>query len=111
MAACSAPLVGMLAEDWFGFRGTSKVTGNRKADLHNAKALGSALLAFTTGGRRLRVGMGRTGRCVAGLGLLSSGAVACSLALPFGACPLHHPPTNPSNLLLLLPQCPGSSAS
>ncbi|EFN51219.1 hypothetical protein CHLNCDRAFT_141208 [Chlorella variabilis] len=48
MAACSAPLVGMLAEDWFGFRGTSKVTGNRKADLHNAKALGSALLAFTT---------------------------------------------------------------
>ncbi|KAI3430502.1 hypothetical protein D9Q98_005097 [Chlorella vulgaris] len=47
MAACSAPLVGLLAENWFGFKGTSRVTGVRKDDLHNAKALGNALLAFT----------------------------------------------------------------
>lgn len=49
MAACSAPLVGLLAENWFGFKGTSRVTGVRKDDLHNAKALGNALLAFTIG--------------------------------------------------------------
>ena len=48
MAACSAPLVGLLAEHWFGFRGASKVTGDRDTDLRNARALGGALLAFTT---------------------------------------------------------------
>lgn len=50
MAAFSVPLVGILAEDWFGFSGDAKITGNRSTDLANAKALGSALLAFTTGG-------------------------------------------------------------
>ncbi len=49
MAAFSVPLVGILAEDWFGFRGDAKITGNRSVDLANAQALGSALLAFTTG--------------------------------------------------------------
>ncbi|PRW32866.1 MFS general substrate transporter isoform A [Chlorella sorokiniana] len=48
MAAFSVPLVGILAEDWFGFHGDAKITGNRSTDLANAKALGSALLAFTT---------------------------------------------------------------
>ncbi|KAL4422801.1 hypothetical protein ABPG75_008998 [Micractinium tetrahymenae] len=48
MAACSAPLVGLLAQRWFGFSGASKVTGDAALDLNNAKALGSALLAFTT---------------------------------------------------------------
>lgn len=48
MAACSAPLVGLLAQRWFGFSGASKVTGDAALDLNNARALGSALLAFTT---------------------------------------------------------------
>lgn len=51
MAACSAPLVGILAEGWFGFRGASTITGDRSVDLRNAQALGAALLAFTTSER------------------------------------------------------------
>eukprot|EP00887_Chlorella_sp_A99_P007278 scaffold2.g7278.t1 len=48
IAAFSVPLVGLLAQRWFGFAGTSTVTGNRATDLLNARALGSALLAFLT---------------------------------------------------------------
>lgn len=48
MAACSAPLVGLLAQRWFGFSGASTVTGNVELDVKNARAMGSALLAFTT---------------------------------------------------------------
>lgn len=51
MAACAAPLVGILAQNWFGFSGDAKITGNRGLDLSNARAMGSALLAFTTGAR------------------------------------------------------------
>lgn len=43
LAALGAPLVGMLAEE-FGYKGTVNVTGNRDIDLHNAAALGRALL-------------------------------------------------------------------
>lgn len=46
MAACAAPLVGVLAERLFGFCGTGTVTGDRQRDLANAAALGNALLAF-----------------------------------------------------------------
>ncbi|KAL6782703.1 hypothetical protein ACKKBG_A07800 [Auxenochlorella protothecoides x Auxenochlorella symbiontica] len=46
VAAFAAPLVGLLAEKWYGFSGASTVTGNRERDLANARALGSALLAF-----------------------------------------------------------------
>ena len=48
MAAASAPLVGVLAEKWFGFSGDAKVTGDLAKNLRNAGAIGSALLAFTT---------------------------------------------------------------
>ena len=51
IAACSAPFVGVLAQQWYGFSGTSKVTGDRATDLANARALGNALLAFLTGER------------------------------------------------------------
>lgn len=46
VAAFAAPLVGVLAEKWYGFSGTSTVTGDRDKDLANAKALGAALLTF-----------------------------------------------------------------
>lgn len=46
VAAFAAPLVGVLAEKWFGFTGSSAVTGDRDRDLANARALGSALLFF-----------------------------------------------------------------
>lgn len=46
VAAFAAPLVGLLAEKWYGFSGASTVTGDRDRDLANARALGSALLAF-----------------------------------------------------------------
>ena len=49
MAACAAPLVGLMAQRWFGFSGASTVTGEKERDLKNARALGSALLAFMTG--------------------------------------------------------------
>jgi hypothetical protein len=123
MAACSAPLVGLLAEDWFGFRGTSKVTGDRQADLHNAQALGNALLAFTTGGRG---GWGRAGRLARARSHAS--AANCRLVFMTGGCPSIHwtccgllacwplPARFPAPIISttappLPPQCPGSSAS
>ena len=48
VAAFAAPLVGVLAEKWYGFSGTSTVTGDAAKDLANARALGSALLTFLT---------------------------------------------------------------
>ncbi|EFN50878.1 hypothetical protein CHLNCDRAFT_141677 [Chlorella variabilis] len=46
IAACAAPLVGVLAERIFGFSGTGTVSQDRQQDLVNAAALGNALLAF-----------------------------------------------------------------
>jgi hypothetical protein len=100
MAAFSAPLVGLLAEDWFGFKGSSKVTGDRATDLHNAQALGSALLAFTTGRRTARAALKAgcytqfvTRRCQ---GLLGCLLAVMSLSTCAGCCPC-------SALGLLLP--------
>ena len=38
--------MGLLAERYFGFQGTTAITGVREQDLGNAVALGNALLAF-----------------------------------------------------------------
>lgn len=46
VAACAAPLVGLLAEKVFGFRGTATRTGDRALDLAKANAMGNALLCF-----------------------------------------------------------------
>lgn len=46
IAACAAPLVGVLAERLFGFSGSGTVTHNPERDMANASALGNALLAF-----------------------------------------------------------------
>lgn len=46
LAACAAPLVGFIAERYFGFKGTAEVTGNPGIDLPRARALGNALLLF-----------------------------------------------------------------
>ena len=48
VAAFATPLVGFMSERFFGFTGTSKVSGDPKIDIPNAHALGSALVAFTT---------------------------------------------------------------
>ncbi|CAL5229213.1 g12496 [Coccomyxa viridis] len=46
LAACAAPLVGMLAEQMFGFTGTATRSGDPEKDLAQARALGSSLLVF-----------------------------------------------------------------
>lgn len=46
IAACAAPLVGVLAERIFGFRGTASPTGDPAVDLVKADAIGNALLCF-----------------------------------------------------------------
>ena len=46
MAACAAPLVGLLGERVFGFRGKATATRDPAIDQPNAAALGNALLAF-----------------------------------------------------------------
>lgn len=46
IAACAAPLVGVLAERIFGYSGSGAVTHDRDTDLANAVALGNALLTF-----------------------------------------------------------------
>lgn len=95
MAACSAPLVGILAEGWFGFRGASTVTGDRSVDLRNAQALGAALLAFTTSEQR-RAGQGgaewSTG-CSAGSSLAAAARAAAGprVAVCTGRRPLLTP--------------------
>lgn len=48
VAAFATPFVGLLAEKWYGFAGTSTITGQRDVDGHNCKALGSALVMFLT---------------------------------------------------------------
>lgn len=48
VAACAAPLVGWLAREAFGFQGTAEVSQNLEANLAKARALSSALTAFTT---------------------------------------------------------------
>lgn len=46
LASCAAPLVGLLAERWFGFNGAAARSESAEKDLANAAALGSALLFF-----------------------------------------------------------------
>lgn len=46
IAACAAPLVGMLAEKRFGFKGTAARSGDPTIDVAKARALGSALVPF-----------------------------------------------------------------
>lgn len=46
LASCAAPLVGLLAERWFGFSGAASRSQSTEKDLANASALGSALLFF-----------------------------------------------------------------
>lgn len=46
IAACAAPLVGLLAEKIFGFKGTATRTGDPVLDLAKANAMGNALLCF-----------------------------------------------------------------
>ena len=46
LASCAAPLVGLLAERWFGFSGAASRTDSAERDLTNARALGAALLCF-----------------------------------------------------------------
>lgn len=46
LASCAAPLVGLLAELWFGFSGAASRSHSRERDQANAQALGSALLFF-----------------------------------------------------------------
>lgn len=46
LASCAAPLVGLLAERWFGFNGAAARSQSAERDLANASALGSALLFF-----------------------------------------------------------------
>ena len=94
MAACAAPLVGILAQDWFGFSGDATVTGTRAVDLNNARALGSALLAFTTGaapwaGWGMGHGAGLWAGEVGGLGRGHAGHawLPPALALAMPPCP------------------------
>ncbi|KAL4545028.1 hypothetical protein Ndes2526B_g02147 [Nannochloris sp. 'desiccata'] len=47
VAAFATPFVGRLSERYFGFSGTSTITGNPEIDVHNAQAMGNALLVFT----------------------------------------------------------------
>jgi MFS family permease len=47
VAAFATPLVGYLSESFFGFSGTSEVSGDPAIDAANAHALGNALLVFT----------------------------------------------------------------
>jgi predicted MFS family arabinose efflux permease len=47
VAAFATPFVGRLSERYFGFSGTSAITGNPSIDIHNAQAMGNALLVFT----------------------------------------------------------------
>ena len=47
VAAFATPFVGRLSERYFGFSGTSTITGNPEIDTHNAQAMGNALLVFT----------------------------------------------------------------
>jgi MFS family permease len=47
VAAFATPFVGRLSERYFGFNGTSTITGNPEIDVHNAQAMGNALLVFT----------------------------------------------------------------
>jgi MFS family permease len=47
VAAFATPFVGRLSERYFGFSGTSTVTGNAEIDIRNAQAMGNALLMFT----------------------------------------------------------------
>lgn len=47
VAAFATPFVGRLSERYFGFNGTSTITGNTDIDVHNAQAMGNALLVFT----------------------------------------------------------------
>lgn len=49
LAACTAPLVGLMAQNVFGFSGTAAPTGDAAVDLANAHALGEALLIFMVG--------------------------------------------------------------
>lgn len=46
IAACAAPLVGLLAQEIFGFKGAATRTGDRALDLAKANAIGNALLCF-----------------------------------------------------------------
>lgn len=46
LAACTAPLVGLVGEKIFGFNGAATPIGDRDKDLANAEALGDALLIF-----------------------------------------------------------------
>lgn len=46
IAACAAPMVGVLAQKVFGFTGTASPTGDRESDLAKAQAIGNALLCF-----------------------------------------------------------------
>ncbi|KAL0055016.1 hypothetical protein WJX82_005813 [Trebouxia sp. C0006] len=46
VAACAAPLVGMLAEKRFGFKGTAAQSGDPTIDVAKARALGNALVPF-----------------------------------------------------------------
>ena len=46
LAACAAPLVGVVSDKVFGYRGAGTVSRKREVDLANAEALGNALLAF-----------------------------------------------------------------
>eukprot|EP00884_Botryococcus_braunii_P012902 jgi/Botrbrau1/21612/Bobra.43_1s0016.1 len=46
LAACAAPLVGLIAQHYFGFKGTAEVTRDPARDLPRARALGNALLLF-----------------------------------------------------------------
>ncbi|KAA6416826.1 MAG: hypothetical protein FRX49_13202 [Trebouxia sp. A1-2] len=46
IAACAAPLVGMLAEKMFGFTGTAARSGDATVDAAKARALGNALVTF-----------------------------------------------------------------
>ena len=46
IAACAAPMVGVLAQRMFGFKGSATPTGDRVSDLAKANAIGNALLCF-----------------------------------------------------------------
>ncbi len=46
LASFAAPLVGLLAERWFGFSGAASRSHSIERDLANANALGSAILFF-----------------------------------------------------------------
>ena len=46
IAACAAPMVGVLAQKLFGFKGEASPTGDRQSDLLKAQAIGNALLCF-----------------------------------------------------------------